>query len=738
MKRGVPSLIGNTDPYMLRIGVEPHLVLCNSCQSRIRVRNPNLIGKRVACPKCKAEVLITPPAPPKIHVARSDMPQVDSTAMTKDGFGDEALGLLSSQNADAAVGGESPFSNFDFSDIDSALAQQSQANAAQATQAAYSSEAEGQNSTSNAGQWIAPERAAPNEQWSSRSTAQRRQYLIIGFLGASSCLIAVLAFVLFLRWYQSEPTKVADVGQKQEQPQKPNDQQANPNNQVDGGNQLSNDNQGKANDQGKADGQDSVEGQGSNNATGVPGESNLKPLETRIEIEPEVTPTKKPPQGSEKEKSDSSTEPKTNGNALSNGASVGETPSADTTGTILKADTPPQVQELLKIIGDPQIVPPTKLLVPEKPKVTDLEIETGNRELTMTPIANLAELASQRTVWGLNLPNRKLSEVLAAWNTVVGLAVEINPISLAAADFDFDQSLDVELKETTAAAGIDQLAAAVGLKAESRDNRFWLLSAPVPNEQKLPRTIKIDDLVSTPEQQRWLTETIELIFPGTASSLEYTDGKLTCKPDGMDHLTWFTLVRMLENWRQQRGLPSVLPQYRKESLRVPFVPAAKVAAFNSTLTEVNSTAKPLAQLVNHQCFSAGVTCWVDWAALEYLSVRLAAGEAKSITPQTQRISVTHGERSLKQFLGELEFELGMVTMVIDEKTIMITSRFAYTRMQQVFVIPSGGKSVDAFWGQYFRPLTPIDSNGISNVVIRTSPDGEFIFVKCCWPTLKFE
>ncbi len=52
---------------------------------------------------------------------------------------------------------------------------------------------------------------------------------------------------------------------------------------------------------------------------------------------------------------------------------------------------------------------------------------------------------------------------------------------------------------------------------------------------------------------------------------------------------------MLENWRQQRGLASGLPQYRKESLRVPFVPAAKVAAFNSTLTDVNSTARPLAQ-----------------------------------------------------------------------------------------------------------------------------------------------
>lgn len=719
MNCGVPSLIGNTDPYMLRIGVEPHLVLCNSCQSRIRVRNPNLIGKRVACPKCKAEVLITPPAPPKIHVARSDMPQVDSMAMTKDGFGDEALGLLSSQNADAAVGGDSPFSNFDFSDIDSALAQQSQANAAQVTQAAYSSEGDSQNSTSNPGQWIAPERAAPSEQWSSRSTAQRRQYLIIGFLGASSCLIAGLAFILFLRWYQSEPTKIAEALQKQEQPQ-------NPSKQVSGENE------------GKANAQDSVEGQGTINPTVAAGENNVKPHETRIEIEPEAGTTKQPTQSSETKKPDSSTEPKTDGgNGLTNGSPVEATTAADTTVPIVKADAPPQVQALLKVIGNPIVVPPPKLLVPEKPKVTDLEIETGNRELTMTPVANLTELASQRTILGLNLPNRKLSDVLAVWNSVVGLPVEINPISLAAADFDFDQSFDVELKETTAAAGIDQLAAAVGLKAESRDNRFWLLSAPVPDEQKLPRSIKIDDLVSSPEQQSWLTETIELVFPGTAPSLEYADGMLTCKPDGMDHLTWFTLVRMLENWRQQRGLPSALSQYRKESLRVPFVPAAKVAAFNSTLTDVNSTARPLAQLVNRQCFSAGATCWVDWAALEYLSVRLAAGEAKSITPQIQRISVTHN-RSLKQFLTELDFELGMVTMVIDEKTIMITSRFAYRRMQQVFVIPSGGKTIDAYWGQYFRPLTPIDSNGISNVVIRSSPDGEFIFVKCCWPTLKFE
>ena len=406
--------------------------------------------------------------------------------------------------------------------------------------------------------------------------------------------------------------------------------------------------------------------------------------------------------------------------------------------SLIKPNVPPSVQALLKVIGEPNtITEPPRLIVPEQPKVTELEIETGDRALTMTPAANLTELATQRIIRELALPQRKTRELLGLWNGVVGLPAAIYPLSLAAADYDFDAKFDLRLKESSANAAINAFSETLGLRAENRENRFWLLTAPLPDEQKLPWSVSIEELVTGDQELQWLRESIELLFPGTSAELTFEAGKLSGNASGLDRLTWFSIVRLLDNWRAQRGLPLQLTSYRRENLRVPFVTPDQVPALTQPLDEITSTPRPLAQLINRHCTSVGLNCWVDWPALEYLPVRLTIGEPKAINPQTPRVSVTH-KRQLKQFLDELDFELGMVTLLIDEKNILITSQYAYRRMPQVFVIPSQGKSVEAYWSQFLRPLTPIDSAGISNVIIRPTPDGEHLLLKCCWPSLHFE
>ena len=120
----------------------------------------------------------------------------------------------------------------------------------------------------------------------------------------------------------------------------------------------------------------------------------------------------------------------------------------------------------------------------------------------------------------------------------------VNPRSLAAADFDLNQAFEVDLNNLTAASAVDQFASTLGLKAESVENRFWLLQAKVAEEDKLPWSMKIDDLVKSPEQRQWLAETIELLHPGTSTGLSFSDENLTGKPDVIDRLTWFSIARL--------------------------------------------------------------------------------------------------------------------------------------------------------------------------------------------------
>ncbi len=60
--------------------MESFTIQCTSCESRIRVRNPNMIGQIANCPKCGSMILIS--APQKITVESGN--PTDSVAVTRE------------------------------------------------------------------------------------------------------------------------------------------------------------------------------------------------------------------------------------------------------------------------------------------------------------------------------------------------------------------------------------------------------------------------------------------------------------------------------------------------------------------------------------------------------------------------------------------------------------------------------------------------------------------------------
>jgi hypothetical protein len=661
--------------------VEPFILSCSACQSRIRIRNPKLIGQRVNCPKCNAEVLVALPAPPKIHVASDQGAEVDSYALTKDGL--SSTFQASPEDNDSyplreTSEGEPALSSLDFSEVDDVLIQH----------------AHGSNgSAETAANWQAPqrtpERAAPSQQWSSKSTARSRQFLIVGFLGLSSFILAGLLFAFFLKWYSKEDLQAA----------KPLDNKP-----------------------------DAIEKQVDNTLPDPdPKENEPEAIDQTPIVQPtqiDLGPTQQPEPA----------KPVENIGALSPTQPTPDTPSPEPMKP--PADVPPQIAELLKVLGEPPIIEmPRSVPVPDIAAVTESEINTGLGYATMAPVAQLSETANNRQVHGISIEKKSLAPALSFWNSIVGLPTVADPLALSAADFDRNALFDIKIPSSPAVTAIDHFASSLGLKAQAVENRFWLLSLPAADESKLPWNIKVDDIVKTKEEETWLLETFELIYPGTSASLSIGNGNLIGKPDLIDRLTWFAIVRVLENWRMQAGLPVQLSGYRSENLKTPFVTMDKIPALKQELDEVTSSPKNLAWLLNHHSNAVGLTCWVDWPSLEYLPDRLASPQ-RSIGPATLRVSVTR-KRPLMELLNELDFELGITCLLINEKNIWLTSHYQYRRVPDVFVLPSEDKSVDGFWSQYLRPLTPIDAAGISQVILRPTPDGKFIIAKCCWPTLQF-
>ncbi len=70
-------------------------VQCTSCQSRIRVRNPKLVGQIAQCPKCGSMIMIS--APQRILVESGNA--TDSVAVTREALPQPAEDVLNNWNA---------------------------------------------------------------------------------------------------------------------------------------------------------------------------------------------------------------------------------------------------------------------------------------------------------------------------------------------------------------------------------------------------------------------------------------------------------------------------------------------------------------------------------------------------------------------------------------------------------------------------------------------------------------
>ena len=208
-------------------GVEPFTITCTSCASRVRVRNPDLLGQLANCPKCNSMILIAPPSAavsssavseadhtndrlaqeqrgtpgePRIEVERHHGPAVDSTALTQEGLPADLTG--NAADSEPGSGDEDEY-RLTPEPIEAAPSGASMT-APPVLPAA-----------SQAGPHASPTWDAdgpahlPSADWTSDSTTKTRQMLLVGFLGFAGVMLAVLLFVAFLRWYTKDNTTLA-------------------------------------------------------------------------------------------------------------------------------------------------------------------------------------------------------------------------------------------------------------------------------------------------------------------------------------------------------------------------------------------------------------------------------------------------------------------------------------------------------------------------------------------------
>ena len=325
-----------------------------------------------------------------------------------------------------------------------------------------------------------------------------------------------------------------------------------------------------------------------------------------------------------------------------------------------------------------------------------------------------------------SLDDATLPRAVNLWNLVSGIPTTVDLDSLLAANWNRDQRFSFVLDSGTVARAARQFSQHLDLNLQAVENRSWRLSASPPDDSLLPRHMEVSDLIHDDQQAAWLLGALEQFFPGSRDQVTLNSEFRLDRSQQLDDTVWFAIVRLLENWRLHAGLMPRLAEYPIENWRTEFVTAAELTGLRHQLTDITASATPLASLLSSQCGQAGLTCWVDWPALQQVG----------LTPQSLVVSLTQN-RPLIQLLREFEFEYGTQTALVDSKTIWVTTPREYRQTARYFVFPANEKGLEDYWRIWLRPLTPLDGAGISQLELALTPDQRFVWVKCCFPTLAF-
>ncbi len=679
-----------------------------------------MLGQLVNCPKCNSMLMIEVPqshtgpnssgrnqatgktvtgqadaAQPRIEVQVPGTSPVDSTAMTKDGM-------------NAAL-----FSNLDLGEPSDAQASQAGAEPSDDEYRLAPSIVQ----TTDGSPSPPPVRPAPftqhdwlnsagphlpSAEWTSDSTTKNSQYLLVGFMGFCGLALAAILFWGFLSWYardagsrevaKSTPipsAQIAESGSETQPIGAPPDSQKNTD----------------------AAPENSLLPAAANDAASVAPEQQIEPTIAATEpIASSTQPSSTQPSSIETRQSETSQVPVPVPTKLEGFADM------------LQFELQPQFPDAIEVLAEAPVTAEDLGLTNEDAVVVIPAINLGVHEQTVIP--------------ALVIGPQSLSRFVNLWSNISGVPTVVDLDSLAAANIDSHQKLGLGMtKSTTIGSIASQFGQPLGLIVEPRENRYYtVLAAAETISSKLPSTIELKGLVPEDAGRSWMIETLNQLIP--LAQADWASGQVTegvgakdssqlKRPAGIDDATWFSAVRMIEGWRLATGQPSSLPNYDPKRFASAFDNPNNMPALDKTGTEISSYARPVAQVLPRVCEAAGLHVWIDWSSV---------GEV-GLGPQTTDLVVT-AARPLRRILADYASHFSLVVAIQDTNSLWLTSNRAYREQTQLYVIPSEGQS-DQQWQQLLRPFTPAGIDGVGSVIIVPTPDGQFMLVRCCRPTVSF-
>ncbi len=564
----------------------------------------------------------------------------------------------------------------------------------------------------------------PSDDWATASSARTKQYLLVGVLGFSGVLVAVVGFMAFLNWYnRSNDEAPVDV----------------------------------------AGGTEVVSGDSLGDESAQNGEGQDGDLGGDVaQVDASSTGTEEPDTGLDPSV-DSSPQPEVTANEPDTVQLAGDPPTPDApvdalppslVGDPSDADAqdndpqnssdpaeessglPEQLRAMEELLGGydvPLTISDEGVVPSEAPlSAAELGLAASVGQDPLEPV-NVAEMAN-KTLHALAIREPPpLSRFVNLWTHLSGIPVVVDFSSLASAGLDRNAPpvLPQAVRNKSFGELLGGIAAQNGMKMQVVENRFVRLHAS--DSSVVPSTVNVGDLVADATDQKWLEALLHSFYLPSAggnaqTAIVVADGQLSYDTSVLDSSTWGEIVRTVETWRELKiGSASEFVKRPEQFLVKLIYDDRKLTELEHVTELVSPQSRPVGQVLSKLCEEAGLHCWIDWASVG--SVGLG--------PQTTQVVVTRG-RTLRRILADYARIYPLRVAILDEKSVWVTSPQTYRSTVQVFVLPADGKTAMQ-WQSELRRLTPSyaadnpQSAANRSVLAELSPDGQFVFVRSCLP-----
>ncbi|MGN6136501.1 MAG: hypothetical protein ACTHOU_18615 [Aureliella sp.] len=756
--------------------MEPFTVHCSSCQSRIRVRNPSMIGQIANCPKCGSMIMIA--APQQILVDSGSGQPTDSVAVTKDALPMPEEGLLASPEAfeqafrsdglpehlPADPLSDSPLSEEGFAASEAVDPLAPQSWLPEPTPPPRADEESVDDS--HEAREVARIRAskAKAEEAADRS----RQAMIVAAIGLCSVFLACCAFLLFLRWYArpntlaSNPPAAVDVTPAQAaasaataEPNAAGPAAAESDAAVA---DLAQPDVARADAGDAGDAEPAAAGGAAVPASPItpssPTDPASGPSDSAANANQASTGTAsgapdqpavgsgEVPTGAAASGADATSPGPNPTVAAEAGALAGQMPSIDATFDPAPATTdaraiqeklPPGLQSFASIFDSSLVPALSDASVPlaEAPDPGDVATADAAAEVAATPVAlDLPETLDQRlkqTLHGLLIQNRPLPEVLATLSMATGIPFTADLDALMAAGIARNLPINFKSAEPlTVAELLEKISSDTGLTFEPYEKKLLVVRGDTDKvKARLLDAWPVGDLVTTAEQSEALAKALGELLPELAGQFQVSDGAVRTDLQTQSPLLWYQVARVLHTWRSLRGIDHAqMETLVPAASRLPAWPVAAASQLAEKKISQIVLPEPLAQSWQRLANEVGLVCWIDWPTLE----------SAHASPGSVAMVVSQG-RSLKDLFTYYANQYHVVVALEDERTLWITTPEQARFQPRLYVLPIAGKSVDQ-WREELRELAPANpTDGTAMLRIIPSPDGQFVFVRCMRPTL---